>query len=241
MPPAPKFTSGGCGRSTLGERGGFGPPLFSLKGRAHVAEIFELAKGDHNDSTTSATLLARLKVSGDDAAWGEFARRYSRLIWWFGRSAGLETTDAEDLVQEVMGEFARQALTFEYQKEKGRFRGLLRTIAQRRAIDMIRRKRIPVAAAGVLERLESPRAMEEEWERLESTGLVLRALENASKEVEPITYQVFQLHVLEEWPVRRVAEFLGVSEASVYAAKSRVLARVRRIIEQEGAGSADRA
>lgn len=189
------------------------------------------AQDFNSDSSTSATLLARVKASGDAAAWEEFTRRYTRLIWWFGKNAGLGPEDSEDLVQEVLAEFAKQASTFEYNAQKGRFRGLLRTIAQRRAIDMLRRKRLPVETTDAFARLESPEAVEREWDALDASSMILCALERASREIEPITYQMFQLHVLEEWPVRRVAEFLGVSPDSIYAAKSRVLARLRRMIE----------
>lgn len=197
-----------------------------------------MAKADHttDDSSTSATLLAKLRASDDASAWQEFARRYARLIWWFGKDAGLSAQDAEDLVQEVLTDFARQAATFEYDPAKGRFRGLLRTIAQRRVIDMLRRKRLPVEAQRSVERLESPQFVQHEWDRLEGTALVLRSLEGVAKEVEPVTYQAFQLHVLEDWPVRRVAGFLGISEDSVYAAKSRVLARLRRLFADDGEG-----
>ncbi len=185
-----------------------------------------------NDSSTSATLLARLRASDDSSAWQEFARRYVRLIWWFAKDAGLGAEDAEDIVQEVLSDFARQAATFEYEPSKGRFRGLLRTITQRRVIDFLRRKRVSVNAAIHLERLESPQLVQHEWDRLEQTALVLRSLEDVSKAVEPQTYQAFQLHVIEDWPVRRVAGFLGISENSVHAAKSRVLAWVRRNIAE---------
>jgi DNA-directed RNA polymerase specialized sigma24 family protein len=93
---------------------------------------------------------------------------------------------------------------------------------------------LPVEAQRSLERLESPQFVQHEWDRLEGTALVLRSLEGVAKEVEPVTYQAFQLHVLEEWPVRRVAGFLGISEDSVYAAKSRVLARLRRFVADDG-------
>jgi RNA polymerase sigma factor (sigma-70 family) len=182
------------------------------------------------DSSTSATLLAKLREPDDALAWQEFARRYTRLIWWFGKDAGLGPQDAEDLVQEVLSDFARQAATFQYDPAKGRFRGLLRTIAQRRLIDMLRGKKLLVEARTNLEQLESADFVQHEWDRLEGMALILRSLTEVSKEIEPVTYQAFQLHVLEEWSVRKVADFLGISENSVYAAKSRVLARLRRLV-----------
>lgn len=190
----------------------------------------------NSGSSTSATLLARVRASGDTDAWQEFTRRYSRLIWWFGKDTGLSSSEAEDLVQEVLADFARQASALEYDPGRGRFRGLLRTIARRRAIDMLRRKQLPMDASVSLSRLESVEAAEQAWERLDTRSLVLRALEQVATEVEPVTYQAFQLHMLEGWSVKRVAEFLGISNESVYAAKSRLLARIRVSLAERADG-----
>jgi len=57
------------------------------------------------------------------------------------------------------------------------------------------------------------------------------ALERVKGEVEPRTYQAFQLYVLEEWSVSDVAEFLKMSQPSVYTAKSRVVQRLRHLLE----------
>jgi len=53
--------------------------------------------------------------------------------------------------------------------------------------------------------------------------------------VEPRTFEAFRLFVLEEWPAKRVASHLQVSEDVVYQSKSRILSRVRELLPQMAA------
>lgn len=50
-------------------------------------------------------------------------------------------------------------------------------------------------------------------------------------EFEEATLQAFRLHVLAGHPVAETAEEVGISTASVYQAKSRVLKRLRRWLQ----------
>lgn len=58
------------------------------------------------------------------------------------------------------------------------------------------------------------------------------ALDDASRSVEPRTYQAFQLVVLDGWSAKRAAEFLDMSMDSVYQAKARVLRCAREVVER---------
>jgi len=197
------------------------------------------ATNDPNDSSsTSLTLLQRIRSTGDKEAWDEFYRRYCRLIWWFARQAGLPAQDATDMVQEVMTEFVCTATSFEYDPGKGSFRGMLQTITRRRVIDRIRKRQASPADGQMFQQLEADGRWAKEWERQEVRVQLLRALDLVREEVEPVTYQAFQLYVLEGCAAKVVASFLGISEESVYAAKSRILKRLRdRLIptSQDGA------
>ena len=189
---------------------------------------------DNEASSTSATLLQRIRSSRDHEAWNEFVRRYWRLVWWFARKAGLSAQEAEDVVQEVFTDIVRMAVSFDYDPGKGRFRGLLQTVTQRRVIDRVRRS---APRAGPLPPSEAAAAIispDPDWQRAELRADLVAALALVAREVEPATFQAFQLLVIEEWPVRKAAAFLSLSEESVYAAKSRVLARLRRHLQECG-------
>jgi RNA polymerase sigma-70 factor (ECF subfamily) len=52
------------------------------------------------------------------------------------------------------------------------------------------------------------------------------ALARVKLKVMPKQFQMFDLYVLKEWPVKEVARALGVSRTHVYVNKHRVAARI---------------
>jgi RNA polymerase sigma factor (sigma-70 family) len=203
------------------------PSTLSLS-LAVIAESNGLDPNIHESSSTSASLLKRIRSTDDHAAWREFVHRYWRLVWWFGRSAGLSEQDAEEVVQEVFIDVAKVAVSLEYEREKGRFRGMLQVIARRRIIDRFRKRRASAGNDAAFAHLEAGDSWKETWRRQELRAELLATLDLVARDVEPVTYQAFQLYVLEEWPVKKVASYLSISEDSVYTAKSRIIERLRQ-------------
>ncbi|MFQ5474173.1 MAG: RNA polymerase sigma factor [Dehalococcoidia bacterium] len=191
---------------------------------------------------TPPSLLIRLRDADDHRGWQRFFEQYWRLIYSFARKCGLPPRDCEDILQEVVTEVFRAMPRFAYDRSKGTFRAYLRTITQRKIADHLRKAaRHPVQSldhhpGGNGHRpLDDPASAgaEEIWERDWRRNLVQVCLDRVRQEVEPKTFQAFQLYVLEEWPAREVASFLKISTSSVYVAKSRVIQRVRDWVEQE--------
>jgi RNA polymerase sigma-70 factor (ECF subfamily) len=60
--------------------------------------------------------------------------------------------------------------------------------------------------------------------------LLKAAMEKARQDFSPIQFQIFDLNVVKEWPAAEVAKALGVSIASVYLAKHRVSAALKKDI-----------
>jgi len=56
---------------------------------------------------TRASLILRLPDASDVVAWDEFVAIYSPLIFRLARRQGLQPTDADDLVQEVLTTVSR--------------------------------------------------------------------------------------------------------------------------------------
>ena len=65
---------------------------------------------------------------------------------------------------------------------------------------------------------------DEEWQK----NLMSAALERVKPQVSPRQFQIFDLYVLQDWPVREVTRTLGISAAQVYIAKHRVTAVLRK-------------
>ena len=89
---------------------------------------------------TPPSLLIRLCDARDAGSWRRFFEQYWRLIFSFARKCGLQPTDAQDVVQEVVTELFRAMPRFEYDRSRGTFRGWLRTITQNKVADHLARK-----------------------------------------------------------------------------------------------------
>ncbi len=199
---------------------------------------------------TPPSLLIRLRDAENHRSWRTFFERYWRLIYSFAIRSGLKPSDAEDVLQDVVVEVFRAMPRFEYDRTRGTFRAWLRTIAQHKVADHLRRaakRQMQTSHPQAIDRtdftsgltgyarLSCPAAIEAEqaWERDWRRNLLQVCLERVSHEVEPKTYQAFQLYALENWSARETARLLKMSVASVYMARSRVAARVRELFEKE--------
>lgn len=184
---------------------------------------------------TPPSLLIRLRDAGDAGSWQQFYQQYWRLIYAFARRCGLAEPDAQDVVQEVVTEVFRAMPRFEYDRARGSFRSYLRTIAQRKVIDHRRRAdrrptvRLPAPGRNGSTPLADPAGStaEETWERDWRRNLLQVCVDRVAHEVEPRTFQAFQLCALESWSARRAADFLEMTVEAVWQAKSRVARRIR--------------
>ena len=79
--------------------------------------------------------------------------------------------------------------------------------------------RLPDPAAGRLDAI-----WDEEWKK----HLLSLALEEVKRQVSDRRFQIFDLHVLQQRPVREVARMLGVTAARVYLAKHPIGALLRK-------------
>jgi len=89
---------------------------------------------------TRLTLLARVKNQHDEKAWQEFEGIYSVYLKIVFNYLKIDKTDIEDLVQETLVHLWEKLPSFNYDLEKGRFRGWLRRVASNKAMNMISKR-----------------------------------------------------------------------------------------------------
>ncbi|MDG1896579.1 MAG: sigma-70 family RNA polymerase sigma factor [Fuerstiella sp.] len=82
-------------------------------------------------SSTSPSLLSRARV-GDTDAWHRLVEIYSPVVYRWARSAGLQDSDASDVMQDVFRDVARGLSGFRKEKPGDSFRGWLWVIARNR-------------------------------------------------------------------------------------------------------------
>jgi RNA polymerase sigma factor (sigma-70 family) len=186
---------------------------------------------------TRASLLVRLRDPHDGVAWGQFVDLYAPLIYGYVRKQGLQDADAADLCQDVLTAVAGAVGRLDYDPAKGAFRNWLFTV--------VRHKLANWRAAGVnkargtgdpethkrLEQCPAPDADDTEWQAEWDRRLFAWACEQVRPSVTAGTWQAFWRTAFEDQPGKRVAADLGMTVAAVYLARSRVLARLKDLIQ----------
>ena len=199
------------------------------------ASARENAGMDRSDSTR-ATLLLRLRDRTDSLSWHEFHERYGQLLFRYARQRGASQVDAEDIVQDVEMSLLKALDGFEYDAAKGRFRAYLR-VAVIRAMARRAGKEARQGEAvdphnfdylSAVSEADGDDRWEQEW-RAHRLRWALRAI---AASFEPVTLDAFRMHVLAGKSVKVTSEALGISEASVYQAKSRVLKQVKERLDE---------
>ncbi len=180
-------------------------------------------------ATTSFSLLRRIQVGGhEEAAWQRFVELYAPLIYYWGRGQGLTTTDAAELVQDVMAILVVKLPEFRYDPAQ-RFRGWLRTITVNKARDLHRRNALrpavgqDVALADVADSNASDLLEAREYRHF----LAQRTLQLLQAEFDRQVWQAFWKQVVDGEKPAEIARELGMTVNSVYLAKSRVLRHLR--------------
>jgi RNA polymerase sigma-70 factor (ECF subfamily) len=195
--------------------------------------------GAEDPDATRSSLVRRLGNWNDHGGWQDFFDRYWKLIYAVAVKAGLSDSEAQDVVQETVVAVAKQMRDGGYDRTKSSFKNWLCLITRRRIIDHFRRRtklmKQPLASEGTsrtdtIARVPDPASLEldavwdEEWRK----NLADAAIENVKQQVAPKQFQIFDLSVLKDLPVREVTKLLKVNAAQVYLARHRVGALVKK-------------
>jgi RNA polymerase sigma-70 factor (ECF subfamily) len=193
---------------------------------------------------TRQSLIFKLRDPPDSGAWSEFVALYEPLIYRLARRKGLQDADAKDVCQEVFRAVAGSVDRWD--PERGSFRGWLSTIARNLTINFLTRGARHSRGSGatsVQELLEAHPAGDPSatamFDREYKRQLFQFAASDVKSEFAPVTWQAFWRTAVEDCPPAEVASELGLSVGSIYVARSRVLARIRRRVERLGNESLD--
>jgi len=194
---------------------------------------------------TQPSLLVRIRDPEDAAAWQRFVDLYGPLVYRFVRLRGLQDADAADLTQEVFQTVARAARRLDYDPGRGTFRGWLYTVTRNKLYDFLeRRQHQPAGSGGTsaqlrLDQEPGPDDGEEElWGREHDRQLFHWAAEQVRGDFTAATWQAFWHTAVEGRRGQEVADELRLSVGAVYVAKSRVLAKLIRKIQEVQDGEA---
>lgn len=187
---------------------------------------------------TRYSLLSRLQDWEDHESWRVFFDTYWRLIYSVALKSGLTQTEAEEVVQETIICVAKHIQKFKRDPQRGSFKGWLCNLTRWRIADQLRKRTglLHDESGEAVEKYQPLESMTDladpsataDWEREWEANLLQAALQRVKRRVNEEHYQLFDLCVVKQWPVQRIAQTLGVSAARIYLAKHRISRLLRK-------------
>jgi len=187
---------------------------------------------------TRPSLLVRLKDRGDREAWHEFTEIYQPVIFRLAQRKGMQHADAEDLTQSVLMAVSRAVERWEHDPQRARFRTWLHRVAHNAILNALTRGK-PDRGSGdtgilsLLNKRPGKESPDSDLLRLEYRREVFRwAARQIRDEFQPATWDAFWLSAVEGHGVDEVAQQLSKTPGSIYAARSRVIRRIREKVAE---------
>lgn len=196
---------------------------------------------------TRQSLLERLKNRDDSQSWRGFFDQYWRLIYNVARKAGLTEDESEEVVQETVIAVSRNIDRFQYDPQRGSFKGWLMKMTRWRILDQFRsraqERKMGARSAGTADELERTATVERVadpndagihalWDAEWKNNLLETAIEHVKSQVHPRHFQVFHFYVIKQQPVQTVSRMFGVNPAKIYLIKHRISALIKKQIKR---------
>ncbi len=182
------------------------------------------------------SLLGAVRAQ-DPEAWRRLCHVYGPVLYRWIRAKGLNEHDAEDLVQDVFRSVFAGIVRFAKNEPGHRFRDWLWTIMHRRVMDHFRaahERQTAQGGSGAYQQLlgvPSPDLEEGDSNPFPHAEMVYRCLEVIRTEFRENTWKACLWTVMEGRDPADVACELGISTGAVYVARSRVLKRLRELLD----------
>jgi RNA polymerase sigma-70 factor (ECF subfamily) len=190
-----------------------------------------------DSASTHASLLVAVRER-DEQAWQRLTQIYGASVYRWCRRAGLQATDAADVVQEVFLAVANGIDQFHADRPGDTFRGWLWTIFRSKLIDHFRRRKVQPQGIG---QQSGPSPVDVLCALDDSTisgaagdeaGLIVRrAIATIEQDFSGPTWQAFWRSVVLGQRTSEIADSLQLTPAAVCMARSRVLRRLRETLD----------
>lgn len=186
---------------------------------------------------TRESLILRLPTANDAEAWQEFIDIYEPLVLRYVRRRGLQDADAREIAQNVFISVANAVDRWQPDREQGRFRAWLFRIAKNQLINWVA-KHSRGRGSGRSSAIEAMVQIDGSPRQHEALILDYRremfrlAAAHVRESFSQSSWDAFwRTSVLDE-SIESVSLSLGISQGAVYIARSRIIARMKSIIEQ---------
>ena len=184
----------------------------------------------YNNESTRSSVIRAVADTQNEAAWQRLFDLYAGFVFSIARSKGLNDSDADDIVQTVFADLARNLPTFEYDRAKGRFRSYLSGLVHWRVNDRLRsgKRDAELKSAFWDEAKSAASAEDEDFEEREWQQAALEeALRRIKPEVRPEHYAAFVASAVEGQDTDIVTKLYGISRDSLYQIRKRLTVKLR--------------
>jgi RNA polymerase sigma-70 factor (ECF subfamily) len=193
---------------------------------------------------TRYTLIGKLRDPKDAEAWAEFTSIYQPLIFRICRARGLQHADATDVTQEVLAKIADVIDRFDHTAEGANFRGWLYRVTRNLVMDFFRhqKKDLLVQADVAIQLADDKSPTKEESAEFQvefQRQIFWLVAQNVRVQVKPATWDAFWQTEVQRRPVKDVAKELNMTTGSIYVARSRVIARLKKEVEKRLSETSD--
>ena len=186
-----------------------------------------------NNETTRSSVLRAVANTENEAAWQRLFDLYAGFVFSIARSKGLKNEDADDVVQVVFSDLARNLPTFQYDRAKGRFRSYLVGLVHWRVMDKLKAgKRDAELKAAFWEDAKIAASAEDDGfsEREWQAAALEEALRRIKPSVRPEHYAAFVASAVEGQDSETVAKLHGLSRDNLYQIRKRLNEKLRETI-----------
>ena len=183
---------------------------------------------------TRLSLIVRLKSEQNEIAWRDFVGVYEGFLSQIARRQGVPERHVADVTQQILMAIVRSIEGWKDDGNPASFRRWLSTVSRNVVIRfMTRERRQPGAVGGsdlvaLLQNVED-KPSEFEMQRYQHE-LIVWAAEQVRVQFLETSWQAFWATVIEQKSVEQVAQDLKVSTGSIYMSRSRIMAKIRKII-----------
>jgi len=187
---------------------------------------------------TTTQLLDGLRTTNDTSAWSQFCNHFQPVVVQFAKQLGLSAVDAEDAAQETMATFFKVFSSGRYDPRKGRLSSWLFGVANRVILNLRGHRPLERLVAdettgtSFWDLVQDDHSTRQTWETEWRQMVLKKCLEQVQREFDARVFRAFELYAIRGISVEGVCNELGMSGNAVYIAKSRILARLRRLAEQ---------
>ena len=186
-----------------------------------------------NNEATRSSVLRAVADTASEAAWQRLFDLYAGFVFSIARSKGLRSEDADDIVQVVFADLARNLPTFQYDRAKGKFRSYLTGLVHWRIMDRLKSgKRDADLKAAFWEEAKAAASYADEdfAEREWQAAAMEEALRRIRPDVRPEHYAAFVASAVEGQDAETVMRLYGLSRDNLYQIRKRLTMKLREAV-----------